>query len=74
LKRYFNIKATGPYLVHKTGDSEIINGVEYHRSQDYYKIQIGKKEHIQKYLEEIGFTITRKQLGLKKHEKYPLKE
>ena len=69
LKKYFNIKATGPYLLHKSGDIAIINGVEYHYNQNYYKIQIGRKEHIQKYLEEIGFTIIRKQLGLKKHEK-----
>jgi len=73
LKKYFNVAATGPYILHKSGDIAIINGLESQYNQDYYKIQIGRKEHIQKYLKEIGFTITRKQLGLKKHEKISIK-
>jgi len=69
LKKYFNIKATGPYLLHKSGDIWIINGVETRYNDDYYRIQIRRKEHIQKYLEKIGFTVVRRQLGLKKNEK-----
>jgi len=38
-------------------------------SNDYYYIAIYRKEHVLKFLREIGFSIIRKQLGLKKHEK-----
>jgi len=69
LKKYFNIVATGPYLVHEAGSKMTINGVETRSNDDYYSIQINRKLHIQKFLEEIGFSIIRKQLGLKKHEK-----
>jgi len=69
LKKYFNIVATGPYLNKKAGTKTIIKGVEYHYNQNLYSIQINRKLHVQKFLEEIGFTIMRKQLGLKKDEK-----
>jgi len=69
LKEYFSIKSTGPYLQRKAGDIEIINGVETRRNDDYYSIHISRKLHVQKFLREIGFSIVRKQLGLKKDEK-----
>jgi len=47
----------------------VINRIETHYKHDYYYIFIGRKQHVQRFLEEIGFTIIRKQLGLKKHEK-----
>jgi len=69
LKEYFGIKTTGPYLQRKAGSIITINGIETRYKHGYYRIVIGRKQHIQKFLSEIGFTIIRKQLGLKKHEK-----
>jgi len=69
LEKYFDIKATGPHLVHKAGTQTVINGIETRYNNDYYRIHIHRKLHIQKFLEEIGFSIIRKQLGLKKDEK-----
>jgi len=69
LEKYFDIKATGPHLVHKAGTQIVINRIKTCYNDDYYKIQIGRKEHIQKFLEEIGFSIVRRQLGLMKDEK-----
>jgi len=69
LKKYFNIKATGPYLRIKAGTTVTINGVEYKSNYDYYAIVISRKLHVQDFLKKIGFTIVRKQLGLKKYEK-----
>jgi len=69
LKEYFDIVATGSYLQKKTGTKTVINGVETTIKHDYYVISINRKPHVQKFLEEIGFSIVRKQLGLKKHEK-----
>jgi len=69
LKKYFNIIATGPYLKEETGNATIIRGVEYRYNDDFYEIVISRKNHVQRFLEEIGFSIVRKQLGLKKNEK-----
>jgi len=69
LKKYFSIVTTGPYLQRKAGSTKVINGIETRYTNDYYRIQINRKLHIQKFLKEIGFTIIRKQLGLRKHEK-----
>jgi len=69
LERYFGIVTAGPYLQRKAGTKTVINGVKTTTKYDCYRIVIGRKEHVQKYLEEIGFTIIRKQLGLRKHEK-----
>jgi len=68
LEKYFDIKSTGPYLVHKAGDITIINGIVSRYNNDYYVIDIGRKQYIQRFLREIGFSIARKQLGLKKYE------
>jgi len=69
LKKYFDIIATGPYLVEKAGSIMMINERRATRKHNCYEISIGKKLYVQKYLEKIGFSIVRKQLGLKKHEK-----
>jgi len=69
LKKYFNIKSTGPYLNKKAGTKTIINGVKTTTKHNCYYISITRKLHVEKFLEEIGFSIVRRQLGLKKHEK-----
>gem|GEM_PF-3749239 len=69
LKEYFNIVTTGPYLNKKAGTKTIIKGMEYYYNQDLYSIQINRKLHVQRFLEEIGLSIIRKQLGLKKDER-----
>jgi len=69
LKEYFGIKSTGPHLQRKNGTKMMINGVEYNSNYDCYVITISRKNHVQRFLEEIGFSIARKQLGLRKHEK-----
>jgi len=69
LKKYFNIKATGPYLDKESGTIIVINGVKKPVRHDCYTIVIGRKLHVQKFLKEIGFSIARKQLGLRKDEK-----
>jgi len=69
LERYFGIVTTGPYLQRKAGTKTVINGMKTTTKYDCYRIQINGRKHAQKFLEEIGFTIVRKQLGLRKHEK-----
>jgi len=69
LNKYFNIIATGPHLEKKAGTKTTINGVETTLNQDYYYISVSRKLHVQEFLEKIGFSIVRKQLGLSKHEK-----
>jgi len=69
LEKYFNVKATEPYLVHKTGSTKVIKGVKYIRKHDFYEIAINRKQHIHNFLREVGFSIARRQLGLKKDEK-----
>jgi len=69
LEKFFHIIATGPYLQKKNGTKMMINGIKHTRKHDCYEIDISRKKHIQKFLREIGFTIIRKQLGLKKHER-----
>jgi len=69
LEKYFDIKATGPYLMYKAGTQTVINGIKTRYNHDYYEIDISRKEHVRRFLKEIGFSIIRKQLGLKKDEK-----
>jgi len=69
LRKYFDVVATGPYLKEDGGNTKVINGVEARYNDDYYSMQIGRKQCVQEFLREIGFTIVRKQLGLKKDEK-----
>jgi len=63
------VKATGPYLNKKAGTKMTINGMEKPVYHDYYMIVISRKQHIQRFLKEIGFSIVRRQLGLRKDEK-----
>jgi len=69
LNKYFGIKATGPYLMEEAGSIRMINERRIVGKHDCYNIDINRKLHVQKFLKEIGFTIVRKQLGLKKDEK-----
>jgi len=69
LKEYFDIVSAGPYLDREAVTTMVINGVETTAIHRYYKIQIHRKPHIQKFLREVGFSIIRRQLGLKKDEK-----
>jgi len=69
LKEYFGIIATGPYLQKKAGDKITINEVKTHYNDALYHISINKRVHVQKFLSEIGFSIVRRQLGLRKNEK-----
>lgn len=64
LKRYFNIIARGPYLTRRAGSIMKRIGKTYKRSSDNYVIAICRKLHVQRFLSEIGFSITEKQLGL----------
>lgn len=63
LKKYFNITARGPYLKTKAGTKMIIRGEEFIRKKDCYYMFISKKDDVNKFLSEIGFTIPRKQQG-----------
>ncbi len=67
LKIYFNIITTGPYLAKKTGEvSTKRGGKKIKRKHNNYSIHISRKQHIQRFLSMIGFSITEKQLGLKR--------
>jgi len=52
LKKYFDIKGIGPYLVEKAGSIVMINGKRTTRKHYNYEISIGKKLYVQKYLEK----------------------
>jgi len=69
LGKYFDIVATGPYLVEKAGSIMMINGRRVTTKHDCYEISTNRKENIQRFLREIGFSVARKQLGLRKGEK-----
>ena len=65
LKKYFNIHATGPYINTKAGaEHEMGNGKTVKTKHNNYQISINRKQHIQRFLSMIGFSITDKQLGL----------
>ena len=67
LRKYFGIIARGPYLHVKAGaGSKMGNGKIAKTNYDNYQINIYRKQHIQRFLSEIGFSITEKQLGLKR--------
>jgi len=67
LKKYFNIKATGPYLVAKAGSIHRNgDGKEIKTNHNIYYTAISRKKDVQIFLSEIGFSIKRKQLGLKR--------
>jgi intein-encoded DNA endonuclease-like protein len=67
LMRYFDIIATGPYLCKKAGSVSVKkNGEEIKSNHDIYCIAINRRQHIQRFLSEIGFSIREKQLGQKR--------
>ncbi len=67
LKDYFNIVATGPYINRRSGEvSTKSDGEKIKTNNNNYKIVIYRRQHIQIFLDNIGFSITEKQLGLKR--------
>jgi intein-encoded DNA endonuclease-like protein len=65
LEKCFNIKATGPYLVIEAGSTSIKkNGEKIKSNYNIYYIAISRKESVQRFLDEVGFSIREKQLGL----------
>lgn len=64
LKKYFGIIATGPYLHTRAGSIMERNGETYKRRGNTYSIAIYKRQHVKRFLNEIRFSITRKQQGL----------
>jgi len=63
-RKYFGIKATGPYLVTKAGTFMERDGKRYRRNGNIYQIVISRKDSIKIFLSEVGFSIKKKQLGL----------
>ena len=64
LKKYFDVIARGPYLVKKAGSIMERNGRRYKRRENNYSIAIYRKKHVKIFLNEIGFSIKEKHLGL----------
>ena len=64
LKKYFSIKATGPYLNVKAGSIMVKGGKRFRRNHNNYYITISKRRGLRVFLSKIGFSIRRKQLGL----------
>ena len=69
LRKYFSIKATGPYLKVKAGSIMKRNGRRYKRRKNNYSIAISRKDSIRMFLSKIGFSITEKQLGLRRRKR-----
>ena len=67
LEKYFGINATGPYINDRAGKiSTRGDGEKIKTNYNNYSIAISRKLHIQKFLNEIRFSIEEKQLGLKR--------
>ena len=64
LRKYFDITARGPYLNTKAREEYKTRNGTIKRYHDNYQINIYRKQHTKKFLNEIGFSITEKQLGL----------
>ncbi len=65
LEKYFNIHTTGPYLHIEAGaESKMGNGQTAKTNHNNYQISIYRKQHVQRFLNMIGFSIGEKQLGL----------
>ena len=63
--KYFGINATGPYLAKKAGtESKMRNGEKVKTKHNNYSIAVSRRQHTQIFLDNIGFSITEKQLGL----------
>ena len=69
LKNYFNIVATGPYINRRSGKvSTKRRGEKIKTKHNNYSIAISRRQYIQRFLDNIGFSIREKQLGLKRRE------
>ena len=65
LKKYFNIITTEPHINVKAGTEHKIRDEKMFKTKhDNYYIAICRKRLVQRFLNEIGFSITEKQLGL----------
>jgi intein-encoded DNA endonuclease-like protein len=65
LNKYFNITARGPYLHIRAGEASTKkNGERIRTNYNNYSIKISRKQHVETFLNEIGFSIAEKQLGL----------
>jgi intein-encoded DNA endonuclease-like protein len=65
LEKYFDIIATGPYLVVEAGSIHTIkNGEKIKANHNIYSIAISRKQDVQRFLSEVGFSIKEKQYGL----------
>ena len=61
LNKYFGIKVNGPYLERKAGQTSYKkDGEVIRRSKDTYRIEISGIDNVNKFIQEIGFSIVRK--------------
>lgn len=61
LRKYFDIVARGPYINARAGtERKMRNGNIIRTNYDNYLIAIHKKQHVEKFLDKIGFNISRK--------------
>jgi len=72
LKKYFDIRATGPYLHKRAGSIYITrNGRKFKANHNIYILAISRKRDIHMFLSHIGFSIKEKQLGLPRRRRQP---
>jgi len=72
LKKYFGIRAIGPYLVVKAGSIIIRrDGERIKANHNNYYIAISRKRDVQVFLSQVGFSIREKQLGLPRRRRQP---
>ncbi len=65
LKKYFDIIAIGPHLHIRAGRISIKrNGEKIKAKKNNYYIAISRRQHVKRFLDEVGFSIQEKQLGL----------
>ena len=63
LRKYFGIVAKGPYLNGKAGTKSKMENRIIRKNHNNYQIVIYRKQHTEKFLNEIGFSILEKQFG-----------
>jgi intein-encoded DNA endonuclease-like protein len=68
LRRYFDVVATGPYLKIRAGSMMERRGKVFKRRKSNYYMAISRRRHVERFLCEIGFSITEKQQGLPRRE------
>ena len=66
LSKYFGIVASGPLLSKPAGSIMVARNGVFIRKKDVYRIEIRKRNYVEKFLSEIGFSIREKQHGLKR--------